>query len=259
MNVDSFFTKGYSHEICEDYSLGINEEFPLFLVSDGCSQNKYTDIGSRLLVLSAKQVFYSIGTEIKSLSTFKIGNLIIEKAAISAKNLNIPISALNATLLIGWVDEKQTNILMFGDGGLFYKKKDKNIEYKIIEYSENTPFYISYLLGGMETYKNKKQDKIEITESESKKSENLFVSEYSFDNNEIEWIFLVSDGVDSFVNKNNSNAVVEKSDIYNEICNFKNYNGEFLKRRIKRGFKNLEKNKIEHHDDFSIAGINFFD
>lgn len=258
MNIDSFFSIGNSHNICEDYALSqLNCEIPFFAIADGCSQNEHTDIGSRLLSWSAFHVFQSIGKEIKKLSSFKIGKLIIEKAWVSAQNLNLPITSLNSTLLIGWKDDEHTHVLAFGDGAIFYKLKNQDYDFSIIDYSKNKPFYLTYLLGDLNKFKNEEQIKTVKSKNIEKECDNLCVSEYSFKNEDLDWLFLTSDGLLSFEDKTDFSKEVEESFIFDEIVNFKNFNGEFLKRRSKRFLKNLKKDSIENVDDFSIAGINF--
>lgn len=258
MNTDSFFRKGYSHQICEDYALNDNKNLFTFIVSDGCSNSKHTDIGSRLLTWSAKEVIDSIGEEIINLSPSRIGKLIIDKAYISIKNLNIPPSSLDATLLIGFVNKEDNtlHVLVFGDGAIFYKKKNQDFEYKIFEYSKNYPFYLSYLLypNGKENFDNKEQIKTIRTKEEEVECESLYVSKYSFSIEELDWLFLSTDGVDNVFNLLDHQQI-EDFKLHNEITNFKNFNGEFIKRRMKRAFKVLNKESYDNNDDFSVAGI----
>tara|TARA_Y100001960_G_scaffold303515_1_gene355685 strand:+ start:11677 stop:12462 length:786 start_codon:yes stop_codon:yes gene_type:complete len=259
MNTDSFFRKGYSHQICEDYALNENQNLFTFIVSDGCSNSKHTDIGSRLLSWSAKEVISSVGEEIINLSPSRIGKMIIDKAFISVKNLNIPIRSLDATLLLGFYNknDNKVHVLIFGDGAIFFKNKNEDFDYKIFEYSKNYPFYLSYLLysDGLDKFNEKEQKKIIKTKNSEKECDSLYFSKYSFDVECLEWLFISTDGVESVFNTKDFDKIEEEK-LYNELTSFKNYNGEFIKRRMKRAFKNLNKEDFDSEDDFSIAGIN---
>lgn len=258
MHTDSFFRKGFSHQICEDYALNSNDHLYAFIVSDGCSSSKHTDIGSRLLSWSAKEVIESIGEEIVNLSPAKIGKLIIDKAYISVKNLNIPITALDATLMIGFVNKtkNQVQVFMYGDGALFFQNSEGIITNKIIDYTENTPFYLSYLLNKerKDIFDKKKQDKTITINGNIEISDNPYVETFTFDIDKTKWILLTTDGVTNVFNTE-THLQIEQDEFNKEITTFKNFSGEFIKRRSKRAFKNLNKNNFDNNDDFSISGI----
>lgn len=259
MNTDSFFRKGFSHQICEDYALNENENLFSFIVADGCSSSDYTDIGSRLLSWAAKEVLNSIGEEIVNLSPSRIGKLIIDKAFISVKNLNIPTSALDSTLIVGFFNKQdnKVHVLMYGDGAIFFKlKNNEAVQHEIIEYSENYPFYLSYLLyaNGKDSFDKKNQTKIIKSNSSTIENDNLYVSKYIFEVKDLEWIIIGTDGVDNVFNTCDFSKI-ENDKLHNEITSFKNFKGEFIKRRMKRAFKTLNKENFDNNDDFSISGI----
>jgi len=71
-------------------------------------------------------------------------------------------------------------------------------------------------------------------------------------------ILISSDGIDSFLDKTNGKNIPAEQLIYN-ILNFKNLNGNFLKRTLKskRGvFNQLRKQNIINFDDISIGCFN---
>ena len=259
MNTDSFFRKGYSHQICEDYALNENQNLFTFIVSDGCSNSEHTDIGSRLLSWSAKEVICSVGEDIINLSPSRIGKMIIDKAFISVKNLNIPTCSLDATLLLGFYNknDNKIHVLVFGDGAIFFKNKNEDFDYKIFEYSKNYPFYLSYLLyiDGLDKFNEKKQKKTIKTKTYEEDCDSLYFSKYSFDVGHLEWLFVSTDGVESVFNTKCFEKIKEEK-LHYELTSFKNYNGEFIKRRMKRTFRDLNKEDFDSEDDFSIAGIN---
>lgn len=258
MHTDSFFRKGFSHQVCEDYALNSNEKLYTFIVADGCSSSEHTDIGARVLSWSAKEVVESIGEEIVNLSPAKIGRLIIDKAYISIKNLNIPVTSLDATLMIGFVNKykNQVNILMYGDGALFVQNKKGEVEHKIIDYTDNTPFYLSYLLNSKrkDVFDNKEQKKTITSNEIVEYSDNLYVEKFIFDIDNTNWILLTTDGVTNVFNTE-SHLPIDQNILNKEITTFKNFSGEFIKRRIKRAFKNLNKDNFDNNDDFSVSGI----
>lgn len=258
MHTDSFFRKGFSHQVCEDYALSSNEKLYTFIVADGCSNSEHTDIGARLLSWAAKEVVESIGEEIINLSPAKIGRLIIDKAYISIKNLNMPITSLDVTLLVGFYNKykDQVEVLVYGDGAVFSQDKNGTVVENIIDYSENTPFYLSYLLTSRrkEIFDNKEQTKTILRDGVVHESDNPYVETFTFDVKETNWILLTSDGVTNVFNTK-THLPIDQELLNKEITTFKNFSGEFIKRRAKRTFKELNKIDFDNNDDFSISGI----
>jgi hypothetical protein len=62
MNADYDFQIGKDHQVCQDYSMvGYTEDKAVAILSDGCSASPHVDIGARLLTLSAREMYLTLG------------------------------------------------------------------------------------------------------------------------------------------------------------------------------------------------------
>lgn len=164
-SIDNAFIKGNSHNICEDYSFVCPIDDDLFFISvaDGCSSQKNSDVGSRLLTLLAKEVVIQIKQFIKVLlksdeylcldtkdfiSLHSLQNIFyyrmrdrLNDNELCKKNINM----LYSTLSIAVVSKKMKNavVFLYGDGSIYCKN---NNESKFIDifYNGNAPYYLVY-------------------------------------------------------------------------------------------------------------------
>ena len=91
MNCDCAFRIGSTHEVCQDYALSGKNTVS---IADGCSGSVLSDIGSRVLSVTAMNKMI----ELESLHDFDEKELIL-LARPSIKVLNLPNECLDATLL----------------------------------------------------------------------------------------------------------------------------------------------------------------
>lgn len=248
--VDNYLEIGEDHRVCEDYILSGTDPFPYIILSDGCSSSDMVEFGARILCHSAYKFLKSLPTDILINEKF-LGSMIINNAKNVIDLLGISYESLDATLIIAFIIDNQLYVHFFGDG--FYFEKNKNMNENIllqINYTSNAPYYLSYSLNKkrLETFK------IEFNESclevntigvdESYKYNML--KHYSFfkNINDIEYFGICSDGLGSFSNN------IEIINILKNFTSFKNHEGEFLKRRVKRSIKD---NNLKHFDDLSIG------
>jgi hypothetical protein len=66
-------------------------------------------------------------------------------------------------------------------------------------------------------------------------------------------LMVASDGIDSFVN--NTGRKKNLHDCVSNFIEFKNFKGEFLKRRMKKAVKTLEHIGFKHYDDISAGAF----
>jgi len=250
MHSDVFLATGYSHMVCEDYILGNDTAVVL---CDGCSSSSQTDVGARILAHTAME-------------TVKHGfepndNKLIDNATDVALNFpGLQEEALDCTLSMCYVAKDRIHIILYSDGVFFYKDKNGNISFEVINFKDNTPFYLNYknnpfriasfrtlnpLLGvsisKTVTYCHRNYAKeSEITGVNVANSE-LPVSD-SFPLDEMEFVGIASDGILSFEK--------DAFEVLTELTSFKTTNGEFMKRRAKRFLKDNF-----HYDDLSIGVI----
>ncbi len=279
MNTDCAFYIGTTHEVCQDYALAGQNSIA---ISDGCSGSPNSDIGSRVLSITAMNKM----KELDSLQSFDEKECIL-LARPSVKMLNMPNECLDATLLtaISYGDGLQA--MCCGDGVMAIKLKGGETIIIDCAYIDNYPFYMNYMYDQTGRYKswidnhNKRQvtqvtlnSKSEWTSSvpmESnierigndigliKLSDNkTFVEITSVD--EIEYIAIMSDGVHSFyetviTETSRYNQSVPYLTVLKDLLSFKNFNKAFVQRRINKFRKNCAKKNWGNADDLSLAVI----
>lgn len=287
MNCDSCFEIGSSHLVCQDYALhGKYEGMYYVIVSDGCSSAEYSEIGAQILCHVAKYylIFYHQTGLFKECSidtiTSLLGNSILKRADEIRKIYPIGHESLAATLLIAIAIDNFTHVFMWGDGIIIRKYEYGEIEYyniSEINYSGNAPFY---LIDDKEQYEkelnirgidNPKvfytfhdfKNVYEKKEYEYNSFDKPFViSEDDFNEKEkLISVTIATDGMSTFKNVNKDPIQLVDSNnsklgVFSEFSNFKSYDGEFVKRRMKF-FKHLVQKKLKwsHYDDLSHGTI----
>lgn len=262
MNTDIFLDKGTSHFICEDYALHGKD---YIIISDGCSSSKHTDVGARILSHHAESQIEIIKLIFNNKIDININeverifrNRVITKTLKTSNSMEIEKNFLDATLLIAF--ELNENILIFayGDGIIKYKFKFENFINSIeIDYN-NEPYYLSYDINysdGKLVYKNNFNKNFYTINSTYN---NILVSYlieigkpyvFNFQKNLLDFIVLSTDGMNTFQNKSN------QINPWNDTLDFKNFTGEFLKRRMFRILKEYKKQDIDHYDDLGLGII----
>jgi hypothetical protein len=259
MHSDSYFTIGADHKVCEDYALaGKIGEQSFAILADGCSSSAYTDIGSRLLVLSAIKILKNS----KNISKADMLSA-INVASAAASVLELNDSCLDATLMIATEKEEEIHVLASGDGVIVadYENKIKIIN---IEFESGAPYYLSYTLDESRNKLYESQYKLDKTIDyntvfkdnnavtvEIHESQDIGIEHIIFDKKDIKSISIFSDGLTSFD--------FENDDLYLEfvksLVSFKSLKGEFVKRRCRKAIKEVNKSQITHSDDLSMATL----
>lgn len=279
MNTDCAFYIGTTHEICQDYTItGKNS----IIVSDGCSGSSNSDIGSRVLSITAMNKI----KELDSLHNFDEKECIL-LARPSVKMLNIPNECLDATLLAAISYDDGLQAMCCGDGVIAIKLKDGETIIIDCAYIDNYPFYMNYMYDQTGRYRNwiNNHNKRQITQitlnSKSewtssvpiesnierisndigfiKLSDNkTFVEITNID--DIEYIAIMSDGVHSFyetiiTDTSKYNQSVDYLTVLKDLLSFKNFNKAFVQRRINKFRKDCIKKNWSNADDVSLAII----
>ncbi len=281
MNTDCAFSKGFTHAICQDYALKNKNSIS---ISDGCSGSSLSDIGSRVLSITAMNRM----SELQSLHDLDENELILSARPL-IKMLNLPSECLDATLLCAAKIEDTGEAICYGDGVIAVKMKDDNIFVINIEYTDNYPFYINYLFDKTNRHNNwiEDHDNKKVTFSVIKNNGEIEILSENCDLNprigydgievgvlrvqlqrtmvevvspEAECIVIMSDGVHSFYKPIKTGTLISNDsisyfDVLKELLNFKNYNGQFVQRRMNKFRKYCLKNSWQHYDDISIATI----
>jgi len=262
MNTDTFIEIGNQHKVCEDYIIQGDDPVPFIILSDGCSSSKNTEMGARLLCYLAKQYLkYRSIDELNYLDYDKMGRWIIHNAEMSARQLGLSISCLDATLIIAYHINDMVKIYIYGDGCVVAQAGDY-IEITSVDFERNAPFYLSYFIDDyrFELYKKLKLTKTLVGDSNEEEG-STFRNRLPYDSKVVlfydttvfKTIMICSDGLQSFLQKTSTH--VPASNIVPEMLEFKNIKGEFLKRRLNKYMKQLSKSGIGHTDDLSVGAF----
>ena len=284
MNYDCAFYIGTTHDVCQDYALSGRGGV---VISDGCSGSNLSDMGSRVLSITAINKL----SELSSLYDFDAKECVL-LARPSTKILGLPDTCLDATLFMAKYSKKQIGAVSYGDGVIAIKKGDGIITI-CTEYTDSYPFYPNYLYDMNNRYDlwktNHNQRKVSIASIniDGEIKEVGEINEYfritQKDNtligispectrvyidcpnsNKIEWVAIMSDGVQSFyetieTNTSRNNKPVPYLDILKELLAFKNFKGSFVQRRINKFRKVCKKKNWHNADDVSLATIHIVD
>lgn len=254
MNTDSIFLMGKTHKVCQDYAYS-NDRY--LIVSDGCSSSPNTDIGARILTQCAKTIL----NEVKDRINYEdFGTLVISKAQVIVDALRLNKNCLDATLIVAFFESNRGNpymqIFMYGDGVIIFKEKEKT-SIQNIRFSSGAPYYLSYQFD----YRRQMQYLVEydkplyINEEESDYSKHLNFF-YKIIPGITQSIIIGSDGLSTFLDMDNSKDLDLEGVIHN-LTDFKTTKGEFLKRRVIKATKSMEKINSYHMDDIALAGAIF--
>ena len=294
-NADSYFKMGSSHKVCEDFALHGSFESssgdPVYygIVSDGCSSSMIengirlpvnVDTGARLWCLVAeqaiKETIYTFGS---TDFLFSLKTTILRKMNILVCNLDIPLPALDCTLLIAIVYKNNFFYAVWGDG-IVIGRYDKFVGVSVIEYESGAPYYLSYELDRKRSlqyfeqfgdYKQKvKSYAFKINEESSfeeltREENDLYPHASFFDNIKIRkedcpkgYISVISDGAMSFRQKiegQYERKVLSLEDLLPHLAYFKGVRGNFLGRSMNLLDRWMKKEHIDHYDDLSIATV----
>ena len=146
IQTDTFLKIGKTHQECEDYIVSGWNPHQHVILSDGCSSSKQTEMGARILCHLAKQYITYRRQDYRYpfLDYDEMGNWIIHNAGLTARQLGLKTSCLDATLIIAYVHDDRVHIYMYGDGVVVIQRNDGQIAMMEIEYTKNAPNYLSY-------------------------------------------------------------------------------------------------------------------
>ena len=146
MNADHAFFIGNTHTVCQDYAISqVVDGGAYAIVSDGCSSSPDVDFGARALALSAKRTLAKGGSDcLPDL----FGKITIDNLRNLDTTFPLHPQALDATLLVAWIKDKQFKVHMFGDG-IFFHQTSTTLRIVHVDFESNTPAYLSYYLDPM--------------------------------------------------------------------------------------------------------------
>lgn len=265
IKLDSFYTIGKTHTVCEDYVIHENNPVPHIILADGCSSSPNTDLGARILTHITKHMiktFKPRGLQhfIPEGIVFYISNMVQRITT----DLGLIDQNLDSTLIILCkdLDSNKVRLLLSGDGIIIVKNKEVALPHIVqVSYLNEMPYYLSYAWNKERNNRyNEKAKQLEPkgliktikTMTEAEKVPYYDLTSIEYDLIDIEYIMVSSDGLDSFYDKNSGEKIPIEM-VVTHLSQFKSFKGEFLKRRIKRMLKNYEKLGIFHYDDLSLG------
>lgn len=272
VRIDSFFTMGKQHFVCEDYVFTSTDAKAAFL-SDGCSSSPHTDLGARLLCLCGAETLikdhkqYPTGSRSSYIS---LGlDTIIKASNLLSSFSEIPKEALDATLITASVNkDNQVLIYTYGDGNVALKFKDTPLIVNNYSFLGNAPYYLNYDLGDnlsrLKVYHETMSESNALKHIEAV-GEDIRIVEREYnspniihieDTENLEMVAIMSDGVESFSSVN-TRMYIPIYEVIAELLDFKTTMGEFVKRRSRAVVKKYAKDQIYHNDDLSIAVMLF--
>jgi len=273
MHSDSAFYIGNSHKVCQDYVFHKDtDEKSMIWLADGCSSSPHTDFGSRLLVMSAHKAFENFNFTSEDQDE-KLEYTLLNAEELQ-KGLGLPNQSLDATLLGIISDNEQFSVIAQGDGMVVKGYRDGSIVVYNLIYTKGYPYYLNYCPdkdGRFEQFFSMSGNQLKINCCSIDKNSNVTELEEIYDTpslftlndkiDEYRFIAVLSDGVTSFVSTEETTSKVQKPIDYmkfiEEVVRMKNWNGEFVQRRMYKFLKDSEDRGWKHHDDFSMGMVYF--
>jgi hypothetical protein len=260
IHTDSYFALGKTHIVCQDYAATHNQDGKVVLaVSDGCSSSPDTDFGSRILVKIGINEVYE--------SDFFSPLSLLDRAFQVQKTLELSPDSLDATLLLASVHEDLLKIQVWGDGVIHVKFKNGTTTTWEVQFDDNAPSYMNYLGNDNRLIKYLEKhgkrtlwsctNNEPMTQVDVEPVREKFWITLNLSWSEVESAFLFSDGVKSFCRMvNGAWQPVSLQEVLEQVTAVKNYNGEFMVRRMRKFLYDFcPKNNWIHEDDVAVAAL----
>lgn len=279
-NADSHFVIGKLHikqnSPCQDHALFGQLDDTLFIVvSDGCSSGRHTDIGARIItcttIIAIKECL-AVTEDLAELPDL-IHQEITSRANKIAIEMGLENQDLLATCVYAVITPNGGFVHILGDGHVILKGKNDDLFLINTEWKNNTPYYPaddrkqSFIKEHSKTENGNKSLKIEMiniledfdTEDEIflniQESIKGFILPLSTEDIEsLEVIVISSDGISNF---KKDGKLLQPLEVAKKLTMFKNWEGEFVKRRLSRGLLDFSKEETFPDDDVALAAIHF--
>jgi hypothetical protein len=282
LQTDHYFHIGKVHltggKPCQDYAISqVYNQAAFAITCDGCSSGGHTDVGARVLALATadalKQYWEVYGTTQPEIAIPEINLNQRLKLASARHVLGLQPNDMLATCLYAYLGPGGGFIHIQGDGVVALKFADQSIQMYSYEWLDNRPFYPAYANGQLNSFIASHGNDLqalrvteEVWQYTTNQEEKLFSSgQYSLSEGirgitieipspelliapRLEYIAVFSDGITQIDNVKWQEAVIE-------FLRFKNTKGEFAKRRMIRGIKNMQKDNKGPLDDIAYAVI----
>lgn len=270
MHADTFFTGGTGHKVCQDYARSgrmLVDGRVYAIVSDGCSSSPDTDVGARVLSLSAAACIEGNLPWRNTPDSLRPRDI----ALIAMGRVPPPLSirCLDATLLIAEETLDGVRVWVCGDGVIVARERESG-KLAVLDFDcGGYPTYLTYTVDENRMARFLEEGHGKRTVRKLQDGENhLLLEDFPFKEpyrggayvfeaplQNFDFVALLSDGIHSFQQKGTLDSIPAFK-VIERLMAFKSMTGEFITRRAKRF---LQKECAElgwsHYDDFSIAGI----
>lgn len=264
--LDAYYTIGKLHLFCQDYALYGLEPVPYLILADGCSAAPDSDLGARLLAMNARRLLPRFARpaseEERRVWHWPLGRRIVRRAARQARDLRLDPSVLDATLLIAWSDGMTVHAHLYGDGCLAVRNAEGRVATIGVEYAENAPYYLSYLLdperwafyreaiGEPATAQSihYQSDTGESVHQERFDAPTVF----DFDLATFPVVAVATDGLDSFVTAETGTGLDLRT-VAREMLDFTHLDGAFVQRRLRKTLFDYAQRGIFNLDDIGLG------
>ena len=251
---DSHYHIGKTHLTCQDYAYHGLEPLPFIIVADGCSSSPHSDIGARILTLTASQLIAGF----PGADYWVMGQQIATLGAQHIQALGLAPSALDATLIVALQFGSRIQVYLYGDGCLVCQHSHSGIQIIHVEYEHSAPYYLSYLedAPNRERYIQANPAKtVHIVGAAGVVSEVRCIDEpaiFEFCLDEIDILGIASDGLSSF-SAATTGCAYDTYSVARELLSFKNFRGDFVKRRLRRTLATFGKKGVYNNDDIALG------
>lgn len=253
---DHCYIIGKTHQVCQDYALHGTQPIPFIIVCDGCSAAPHSDIGARIVTMTAQYVLQQ-PTQTLPPDYHDFGNEVIQAARNVIDKMQLSDEVLDTTLMVGMLIENRVKVYVYGDGCVLSKNATGCVQISDINFNHNAPFYLNYWqdLERWQEYAKCGATPLSIFHSDQANQVNLPFDEpliFDFDLNTTPCVALASDGLTQFIDLNDQSRVPPLN-VAEILLDFKNSQGEFVQRRLRRALQQYEKQLIVPADDISLA------
>ena len=266
MNTNSTYAIGKEHIVCEDYALSfVDARFgnAFAIVCDGCSASPDVDFGARMLAKSAENLILTRGDDPTIMTdAYEFGSYTITTAEEIFDVLPVlHPNALDATLLVAMANKPKNTLVvfMYGDGVLVHRT-NTTVHTAHINLSSGAPDYLSYHLDSARfaAYKAMENNIKQVSSTSygttiQVNTKPLEPYVYKNEVKEGDVIAVISDGINSFRQANND--PIPWTELVDEFTGYKNFEGQFVQRRLAAFKRKCLKDCVTHSDDISVAAI----
>jgi len=285
LHADHYFHIGAAHlgsgKPCQDYALSLADgQLACAVVSDGCSSGRHTDIGSRVLTLSTVQAIRDHARASGgALATAVVSITSRQQQILSVTRVMLGLTRDDMLATCGYVYLTQHGgfVHVQGDGVVAHKYRDGRIKMSRYEWADNTPFYPSYGDGSINSFIAAHGGDLEAMRLERcTVIQNPDGSEYSREERAfslrdglegvieeivaeelsgLEFVAVFSDGITQIGGTTGGGEPLDWTTAVRDFLAFKAMGGEFAKRRMIRGIKQLQQVGLSPIDDISYAVV----